>query len=459
VKNNETRTKSISLLSDGNAYGKAGNMEEAIKYFIHAVDTDPNYTEAQFTLATAYQFTQQFDEAIKNFEILLMSVSETNQFYIDSLCSLSQCLITQYFYKENEFTSIEEIFTEENRLIFQKAFIHSKKALELGAKYPETFLYHVLSMVYLGKGKDLFNFIVKNKSYFNEQDLDPIVEKLAKLGSVYLDRCGDRVYARWFSLAAQSLKSSNPNLIKLNEKLEIYQKILYLCEADPDKGLTVIKNRKSSNLNLFFKYCKATAFGRKALHDWDSDSNFNFLVASKKEILNDLKLNEIDFNYLESALNEIREIEEIDPNYLLSKVLDSEFENENFFPIKIDIWAICLERVKPGRVQQILKKTKLKYFGLERIKILPKAKEYLDNSDDFQIYGDIFFNIVSDVGIPRSVLIVNNGIANNSRKYISCIFYKYIFDILGPEDTIDKAEYIANADFYENNTYESVILK
>jgi hypothetical protein len=106
-------------------------------------------------------------------------------------------------------------------------------------------------------------------------------------------------------------------------------------------------------------WCHAMAYGSKGvLQSLRRKPSFNILTADGHSIRSALALTEEQLHDLESALSLVDELEIRYPGFVKS---NKSLEH------RVDIWATVLERCRPGKVQKLLDKTKLSYFGPERI--------------------------------------------------------------------------------------------
>lgn len=225
---------------------------------------------------------------------------------------------------------------------------------------------------------------------------------------------------------------------------ETMAKILNLCEADPDAGLkfieSVISKKPEAESNPFGKFAKAMAYGSKGLFQLArSKPKIDFTGFDEEELRDDLGIIDTHLDYLEKGLQEIRKMEEIHHGALKLFGRDAE--------LKVDVMAMVLERCRPGRVQEILEKTKLWYFGADRIKVAPTVKPFEEQIKPL-LY--IFFSLHS---IVRSVIVVNQGKDAKGRKYIECMMYKRSFNDLGLSDTFEKAQFADWIYLFDDGTF------
>jgi hypothetical protein len=136
-----------------------------------------------------------------------------------------------------------------------------------------------------------------------------------------------------------------------------------LCEADPGEGLRLLNEMNTLNPELLsdkrFRAIKMQAHLFKATGFQQllkkTDLDIPSLTCTQAREL----VGEEDADQLELALREVTAIERNDPEFIARVG----FQNV------VDSFAAILERCRPGRVQEILGKTKLSYFGISRIKV------------------------------------------------------------------------------------------
>jgi hypothetical protein len=133
--------------------------------------------------------------------------------------------------------------------------------------------------------------------------------------------------------------------------------------------------------------------------DW---STFN-----EEELRENLGITDAHLDYLELALREIREMEKINPEAFKVFVTDNELGKA-----KVDAIATLLERCRPGRVQELLGKTKLIYFGPSRTFIHNDCKI---TKEEFFVFRDIFF---TPRKIAKSAILGINGVDDKGRRYV-----------------------------------------
>jgi hypothetical protein len=234
---------------------------------------------------------------------------------------------------------------------------------------------------------------------------------------------------------------------------ETLVKILNLCDSDPDAGLEIIENilRKTTEdvSAPFWKFAKAIAYGGKGLFQLTrSISDINFTVLDGEE-MRDVGISDTHLDYLEKGLQEIKEMEEIYPGAL--KMFGT--EEDRMGELKVDAMAMVLERCKPGRVQQILGETKLKYFGSQSVKYLEEKL----SQEDFKVFSDVFFSFHF---IVRTAIIIEQGRDNKGRKYILCALSKRTVDNLAPSETIGDVLELEDKDIifiFDDGTFENIL--
>lgn len=114
--------------------------------------------------------------------------------------------------------------------------------------------------------------------------------------------------------------------------------------------------------------------------------------------------------------------------------------------LKVDAIAFVLERCRPGKVQEILGKTKLAYFGRNRVKIMPSVEGIEDSQFFKKILWKTFFSLPNNSQI---CLILNYGQDSKGRHYVYCMLFEKTFDNLGPDDTLRKCKIITELYLFE----------
>jgi hypothetical protein len=180
-----------------------------------------------------------------------------------------------------------------------------------------------------------------------------------------------------------------------------------------------------------------------------SKPEINFVGLDGEELKDDLGITDTHLDYLEKGLQEIKEMDEIYPGAL--KLFGT--EEDRMGEVKVDAMAGTLERCRLGRVQQILGKTKLKYFGRGRILFPPG--EIKPPPEDLKIFYDIFFSFHS---IVRTTLIIRQARDSKGRKYIGCMLGKRTRDNLAPGETLGEAlELKGSIYLFDDGTFENIL--
>lgn len=127
-----------------------------------------------------------------------------------------------------------------------------------------------------------------------------------------------------------------------------------LSQEDPDRCLATISSiferDESLRSNPIFRFYRSIAYMQKAVNLSQSRDN---------------QWDDVSLDFLEQSLTELRvasDLEAEGPDLTKGKMGE-----------KIDAAATVLENFRPGRVQELLGKTKLKYFG-DRVMISQQAK-------------------------------------------------------------------------------------
>ncbi len=155
---------------------------------------------------------------------------------------------------------------------------------------------------------------------------------------------------------------------------QFFYEMYKLAEEKPDECLSkitaVFENDKSAKSNPMIRAIKGIAYITKAINEFNKSGE---------------KWSETGLDNLENSLVEMR----------LAGYPDGESANlaKGTMGTKIDAAATILEELRPGRVQETLGKTKLKYFK-DRVSIYTAGAEFLIPSDEaMEIFGDVFFNV------------------------------------------------------------------
>lgn len=240
---------------------------------------------------------------------------------------------------------------------------------------------------------------------------------------------------------------------------EILAKILNLCESDPDAGLEfieqTIKERPEAKSDPFGKFAKAIAYGSKGLFQLAGIKPWlDFTGFGEEELRDDLGITDIHLDYLEKGLQEIKEMEEIHPGAL--KMFGT--EEDRMGELKVDAMAIVLERCRPGRVQQISGRTKLIYFGMDRVGAAPydiiSGQRIQLAPEDLKPFKEIFFSFHS---IARSALIVKKGIDDKGRKFLWVQLFGKTFNKFGAEETLGDVRLssgLYDVSLFDDGTFE-----
>jgi len=200
----------------------------------------------------------------------------------------------------------------------------------------------------------------------------------------------------------------------MSEKSEdIMAKILNLCESNPDAGLEfieqTIRDKPESESDPFGKFARAMAYGSKGLFQLSRNKpEVDFSGFDREELIDDLGVTDAHLDYLEKGLHEIRQMEELHPGALRSFGTEQDRMGE----LKVDAMAMVLERCRPGSVQKILGKTKLKYFGPNRV---GKRDNCECSLEEWRIFSGIFFSCDR---IAKSADLMLNDKDKAGRKYV-----------------------------------------
>jgi hypothetical protein len=221
---------------------------------------------------------------------------------------------------------------------------------------------------------------------------------------------------------------------------QIANKIWNLCETDPDEGLRLIDEMMTRYPVLktypFLKLCKARAYQIKGLKPLLERPFINVATVALDELQR--YITDENLNYIEMALLELKQIEDIDPEII--NIIGEKY---------VDGMAVVLERCRPGRVQQILGRTKLKYFGIDRI-VDPYARRGgILPPEELQLFTDIFF---TSSHIVKSACLVETGKDSKGRRFILVWLFDRTFDEFGPDEKLGDA-IVDEIYLFEDGTY------
>jgi len=238
------------------------------------------------------------------------------------------------------------------------------------------------------------------------------------------------------------------------EGLEALSEIFNLCESEPDAGLEWIGKNARENpkleieSNVFLKLCEARAYYTKGLRPLKGRPFTEVEEAEPEELR--LYVNDENLNCLELALQEIRQIEDTFPDLL--KWLGQDRE------AIVDEMAFVLERCRPGRVQQILGKTKLYYFGGSRIgNVMPEfANPDIGRlslrPEELRPFLLMPFSFPSTV---KSAVLVLARRDTKGRRYIECSLLAKALNDFAPDETINDAK-IGEICLFDDGTFRTL---
>lgn len=234
------------------------------------------------------------------------------------------------------------------------------------------------------------------------------------------------------------------------DKNNILVKIAKMAEENPDAALDFIREifykypefETDEGIGPVLKFSKARAYQYKGLKPLIEKKLTKIATIETEELRSYFTNKNLD--YLEMALSEIKQAEDIDPEFIKT------MQNHT------DGIASVLERCRPGRVQQILGKTKLNYFGTDRINVIPHlTDEEKLPPDKLRPFLDIPFKFIS---IVKSALLYYTGVDAKGRKFVSCMLFGKIFDDMKEEETYGDAS-IGEIDFFDDKTVSYKIEK
>ncbi len=224
--------------------------------------------------------------------------------------------------------------------------------------------------------------------------------------------------------------------------------ILNQCDADPDSALELLDRMQSANLELeedaFVLFARAMAWGSKGLYTLlRKNPIVDILTADADDLRFELGVQVSHLGYLEKSLSYIKQLDNHHPGAL------SAFEHDNGDrrgELKVDGVARVVEAFFPGRVQEILGRTKLRYFGASRIHVFNNC---ISSSEDFNIAGDAWISLDE---IARTALIMKVGKTQESKRYVHVIFFRKLDSEIGPDDTMFALGKISDLFIFEDGS-------
>lgn len=211
--------------------------------------------------------------------------------------------------------------------------------------------------------------------------------------------------------------------------------ILNMCEAEPEAAFELLDNMVANDpemeFDAFLLFARAMAFASRGLYtSLRRLPSFNLLTADANDMRFELGIQEAQVADLEKALACIRKLEAHHPGALAGFEHD---DGDRFGERKVDGAAIVVDAFKPGRVQEILGKTKLRYFGASRIMV---HHDCVSSSDDFEIAADSWITLDE---VARSVLLFDKGVDRLERRYIHAMFFRRLESEGDPEAPIGES--------------------
>jgi len=176
-------------------------------------------------------------------------------------------------------------------------------------------------------------------------------------------------------------------------------------------------------------YARAFAYGAKGgvvpkLREGNERFVDALLYGDESDFKRQFHFTEKQLDDLEKAIQEIRELNETFPQFF--DVIRTEEEEKRgqrpYLFYKTEAIAKALEMFRPGRVQQILGKTRLSYIPMNRIKMLVSGKgvQSLDEEGALSIFQHTDFTCDR---IVRSVGVIEAGRDRKSRRYVTLMLF------------------------------------
>ena len=224
--------------------------------------------------------------------------------------------------------------------------------------------------------------------------------------------------------------------------------ILNQCDTDPDSALELLDRLQSAKPELesdaFMLFARAMGWASKGLYSLlRKKTTVNILTADVNDLRDELGVEASHLAYLEKSLSYIKQLDDHHPGSL------SAFEHDNGDrrgELKVDGVAVVVEAFHPGRVQEILGRTKLRYFGASRIKVF---NDCITSSEDFDIAGDVWISLGE---IARTALIMKVGTTQESARYVHVIFFRGLDSDIGPDDSLFALGKISDLFIFEDGS-------
>lgn len=235
-------------------------------------------------------------------------------------------------------------------------------------------------------------------------------------GMRFCGSCGTRLNWPTQSPPTQPPPNQSPPQLQCQEVDEEVEgrgstlaKILDLCENDPDAGLGIVEGVMAESPEIlrdpFAYWAKAMAYcGKGLLQLIRSKAKIDFTGFNGEE-WRDFGITDTHLDCLEKSLHEIRRVEQISPGFIE--------DLGDFGMSRMDLIGMVLERCRPGRVQEILGKTKLRYFGRGRI---GHGESLEITKEEYHIFRDIFF---TSRRIAKSATLALDGEDEAGRRYVA----------------------------------------
>ncbi len=196
------------------------------------------------------------------------------------------------------------------------------------------------------------------------------------------------------------------------------RELLVTCDRSPHEGLEWI-DRLDTDLRSRppIMFARFTALRHLALDGFFGEGAPNLGSVTADEIRRIMTAEKLA--YAEQALAQVAKIDAAEPEYI-DNLGD---EGDKFASRMVDDICIVIERLQPGKVQDVLGWTKLHYFGSER---LGKVPTVFDERDDGLISGAIRTRIYPPQ-TARSALSYKKGEDNRNRRFLDVFLMEKSF--------------------------------
>ena len=223
--------------------------------------------------------------------------------------------------------------------------------------------------------------------------------------------------------------------------------LLMEAQSNPDfvLGITekMLKDDPALKSNIYARSGRYIAFrakGMKKLQEAIETGSVDFSATIEPEDLRE-HTDDNDLYLLEQSLREFVEVQNLDDEGKATELLSSEGE--------VEAMALILERCRPGRAHAILGWTKLRYFGMSRVKVMDHVK----NAVPKNIVKE-FLKVPFSFPFPfKSAAAYDFKCGDSGKGIISYALFPNNFSDWDPDDEIEDHK-IGSVDIWSDGNYE-----